>query len=329
MSNKIFIVILHLALHCSIFAQTTIQMIEQDGVYKVPCKVNDIKLNMIFDTGASVVCISSNIAEMMLENGKLQKSDFVNPSKAIQADGSIVEYSKVVLRKIEIGDIKIENVEAAVIHNANASLLFGQSGIQRLGTYTISGNKLLVKGGSLNHDSSDRWDEKSCVYVNDLYGFAWALPNEYSWVREPNLEKHTVFRASIENAIYAVANVQEAGSVKKVDYWDNYDFLKNGLERQDADLERKTGTIIYDRTYKKVTLLGEHAFELSWKTYLKDSRFDAPQETYSRAYTFEHNGYIYTISVKLYKELYDNEVLDCDGLIKTIFRKFSFTSNNL
>lgn len=33
------------------------------------------------------------------------------------------------LRKVEIGDFELKNVEASVVHNKNAPLLFGQSAL--------------------------------------------------------------------------------------------------------------------------------------------------------------------------------------------------------
>ena len=37
----------------SIRAQTIIQMVEDQGVYKIPCEINGLKVKMVFDTGAA------------------------------------------------------------------------------------------------------------------------------------------------------------------------------------------------------------------------------------------------------------------------------------
>lgn len=127
----------------SMHSQTEIIMEKEGGVFKVPCKINGLRLKFIFDTGASNVCLSENIALMMLENDYLKPEDIQGSSQSIVADGRIVNNTKVLIRKIEIGDKILENIEAVIIHNQQAPLLLGQSAIKRLGKYSISGNKLI------------------------------------------------------------------------------------------------------------------------------------------------------------------------------------------
>lgn len=118
-------------------------MEKEGGVYRIPCKINGLRLKLIFDTGASNVCLSESVALMMLENDYLKTDDIQGISSSQVADGRIVNNTKIILRKIEIGDRVLENVEAVVIHNQTAPLLLGQSAIKRLGKYSISGNKLI------------------------------------------------------------------------------------------------------------------------------------------------------------------------------------------
>lgn len=129
-------------LHCN--AQTTIQMEDNGGVYKIPCSVNGLRLKMIFDPGASNVCISESVAIMMLENDYLSIDDIKGTSQSQVADGRIVDHTKIILKKVQIGDKTLTNVEAVVIHGQDAPLLFGQSALRRLGCYTISGDKLIL-----------------------------------------------------------------------------------------------------------------------------------------------------------------------------------------
>ena len=44
------------------YGQSVIQLEKDGGVFKVPCVVNGLKLKLIFDTGASNVCISQSVA---------------------------------------------------------------------------------------------------------------------------------------------------------------------------------------------------------------------------------------------------------------------------
>lgn len=126
------------------YGQSVIQLEKDGGVFKVPCVVNGLKLKLIFDTGASNVCISQSVALMMLENDYLSANDIKGTAQSQVADGRIVDHTKINLRKIQIGDKVLTNIEAVVIHGQTAPLLLGQSALKRLGRYSISGDKLIL-----------------------------------------------------------------------------------------------------------------------------------------------------------------------------------------
>lgn len=126
------------------YGQSVIQLEKDGGVFKVPCVVNGLKLKLIFDTGASNVCISQSVALMMLENDYLSANDIKGTAQSRVADGRIVDHTKINLRKIQIGDKVLTNVEAVVIHGQTAPLLLGQSALKRLGRYSLSGDKLIL-----------------------------------------------------------------------------------------------------------------------------------------------------------------------------------------
>lgn len=144
-------------------AQVTIQMEEDAGVYKVPCKVNGMKLKFIFDTGASTVSISSTLADLMLENDYLSLNDFQGSGQSQIADGKIVDHTKIILEEIEIGGMTIKNVEAVVIHQQSAPLLLGQSAIQKLGKVSFSGDKLTIN----SYQSTNPYIKTNKKYTDD------------------------------------------------------------------------------------------------------------------------------------------------------------------
>jgi len=109
----------------------------RSGVYEIPCTVNDLPLKFIFDTGASDITISSLEAAFMLKNNYLNEYDFRDRRNYRTASGDIVEGTKVRLRKIKIGDLELNNVDASVVHKQNAPLLFGQSALGRFVKITI------------------------------------------------------------------------------------------------------------------------------------------------------------------------------------------------
>ena len=117
------------------------------GTFEVPCKINGLPLQMIFDTGASDVTISSVEANFMLKNRYLSDKDIKGKRYYQVATGELSAGAVITLREIMIFDFKLKDVEASVVNNQRAPLLFGQSAMERFGTITIDNenNKLIIK----------------------------------------------------------------------------------------------------------------------------------------------------------------------------------------
>ena len=143
---KKILFILFVLIPCTVIGEVVVPMERQEnGLYLIPCKVNGVPMKFIFDTGASTVNISMAEALFLLKNGHIQESDIKGTSHAQIANGEIVENTRILLRKIEIGGIEINDVDATVSHNLNAPLLLGQSAISKLGTIQLEGTKLIIK----------------------------------------------------------------------------------------------------------------------------------------------------------------------------------------
>ena len=110
---------------------------EQGGIYTIPCKVNGLSLKFIFDTGASSVSISKSEAIFMLKNGYLSENDIIGRQRFQTASGAILEGTRILIRKIEIGGLILRNIEASVVHSNNAPLLLGQTVLSQLGKISI------------------------------------------------------------------------------------------------------------------------------------------------------------------------------------------------
>lgn len=163
-------------------AEIVIDMEKDGNVYRVPCLVNGAKMKMIFDTGASSVSLSLPIAEYLYDNGYISDADFRGNGKTIVADGGIVDHLKINLNEIDLGGIKINNVEAVVVSSQNAPLLLGQSAIAKLGRIQISGNRLVIldKGTNiaqteLSEDEIDSMFTQGDEYYKADY-YSKALP---------------------------------------------------------------------------------------------------------------------------------------------------------
>jgi clan AA aspartic protease (TIGR02281 family) len=101
----------------------------KSGTYEVDCKINNLPLRFCFDTGAFDISISQTEVEFMLKNKYLNKSEIRGSQSFTDATGKVSVGTKIILRKVQIGDFELKNVEASVVHNKNAPLLIGQSAL--------------------------------------------------------------------------------------------------------------------------------------------------------------------------------------------------------
>ncbi len=118
-----------------------IKMKSENGIYKIPIYINDTKMNFIFDTGASDITISETEAMFLYKQGTLQKEDILGTQQYQIADGSISEGTIINLRTVKIGNKKLTNIKASIVHNLEAPLLLGQSALAQFGKVSIDYNK--------------------------------------------------------------------------------------------------------------------------------------------------------------------------------------------
>lgn len=127
-----------------------------NNVFVLPCRVNGLLLNMIFDTGADDVSLSLTDALFMIKNGYLKESDIEGKESYKTASGEIAEGTKVNIRKITFAGLELTNIEATIMPNDNAPLLLGQSAIRKLGKILLDpeNNTLTVFKGNGRYDYS-------------------------------------------------------------------------------------------------------------------------------------------------------------------------------
>lgn len=148
--------LLLLLISFNLFSQEAIKMKKVNGTYQIPCKVNGVPMNFVFDTGASDVSISLTEAEYLIKNNLLTEEDFIKKTSYKIADGSIIEGTQIVLKSLQIGNTIIKNVKASIIHNSKAPLLLGQSAINRLGKYSIDNDKLIIENAPISNQELDK-----------------------------------------------------------------------------------------------------------------------------------------------------------------------------
>lgn len=116
---------------------SVVQMHKRNGVFYIPVKLNDVDMEVIFDTGASDIVISSVEALFLIKQGKLTEDDVLGQAYYGIADGSVAVGTVIRLKKVEIGGRVLENVQATVVDNIDAPLLLGQSALAQFGKVSI------------------------------------------------------------------------------------------------------------------------------------------------------------------------------------------------
>lgn len=113
----------------------------QSGVYEIPVELNGVlKISFIFDTGASDVSISPDVALTLIRTGTITKQDYIGTQTYTFADGTTAESAVFILREVKIDNYIIKNVTASISNSLSAPMLLGQSVMQRLGRFSIDNN---------------------------------------------------------------------------------------------------------------------------------------------------------------------------------------------
>ncbi|MBK9983863.1 MAG: retroviral-like aspartic protease family protein [Saprospiraceae bacterium] len=117
--------------------KTVVKMEKVNGVYQIPAEVDGVKMFFIFDTGASIISISETEANFLYKQGKLTDEDIKGTENFTDANGDLSEGTIIVLKTVRIEDRTLNDIEASVVHNLNAPLLFGQSALEKFGKISI------------------------------------------------------------------------------------------------------------------------------------------------------------------------------------------------
>ncbi len=146
MKNQLLFLLLAILFFVSnvTLGQHKISLKEKNGVLYLPCIINGMQLDYVFDTGASIVTINDSIYRLMQSNELISLDDSIGIEKYQDASGDIIECVTFNIKKIEIGGIVLENIKGGVVPNNNKSFLLGQSALKILGSYNLDiKNKIL------------------------------------------------------------------------------------------------------------------------------------------------------------------------------------------
>lgn len=90
------------------------------------CTINGIMIdNALFDPGADYVQIPKETTDQMIANGILTSDDFIGQIQLSTFSGKDENYQLISLKSVELGRIKLTNVQAVIAHNDNAPPILG------------------------------------------------------------------------------------------------------------------------------------------------------------------------------------------------------------
>lgn len=143
--KKLWVGIIFMIISVVSFSQV-VNLIKTDGgVYKIACKLNGVPMNFIFDTGCNDVTISVVEAMFLVKNGLLEFDDILEKVEYRGANGEIGAATRILIRRLEIGSIVLENVIGSVIESNTALLLLGQTAFEKLGPIIVDFDKQTIE----------------------------------------------------------------------------------------------------------------------------------------------------------------------------------------
>ena len=123
-----------------------VKMKRKSGVYTVPCEVNGVRRDFIFDTGAANTSLSQEFVNELLQKKKLLQTDFTGAMQTRNASGVVDNNTTINIRQLKVGNRVLYNVRAIIAVSQKAPLLLGLNVIEMLGDWTMRKDRLILHG---------------------------------------------------------------------------------------------------------------------------------------------------------------------------------------
>ena len=112
---------------------------DSSGYFYADVKINGAPVHMLVDTGATVIALSRNDAQI----AGIPTSIGMNDVIGVGADGA-VHGQQVVLDQVTLGGKTVEGLPAIVLNSGGQSLL-GQSFLSKFASVRIEGDKMILR----------------------------------------------------------------------------------------------------------------------------------------------------------------------------------------
>lgn len=125
--------------------ENIVKLKKTGGVYSVPVELNGVlKIDFIFDSGASDVSISPDVALTLVKTGTIKSEDWLPGAYYSFADGSTAKSARFKLKSVKIGNVVVKDVVCSISNSIHAPMLLGQSLLSRFGKYTFDNEKQIL-----------------------------------------------------------------------------------------------------------------------------------------------------------------------------------------
>jgi hypothetical protein len=240
----------------SIVYAEDIKLSYRGGVYHTPVTLNNsVRLEFVVDSGAASVYMPDDVFRTLIRTGTISKADILGTGKSETASGEIIEDLRVNIRELKIGSQRIYNVKASV-GGENASLLLGQSALEKLEPWSLNTRKkiLTIKSRSSGNYSyedyttpSSTTDRQILTFIDDyisrgnsrdLKGVMDLYANRVNYFRADNVSKDFIYKdkkkyykrwPSMQVEFIKINNIERYGNERTVTYtilFDVYNYAK-------------------------------------------------------------------------------------------------------
>jgi aspartyl protease family protein len=112
----------------------------EKGHFYVDGKINGTEIHFLVDSGASVVVLTRRDAERA--GISLNELDFIQPTQT--ANGQVFS-APIMIPRLEVGSIVVDNVPASVSRSELTQSLLGMSFLSRLKSWRVEGDRLILE----------------------------------------------------------------------------------------------------------------------------------------------------------------------------------------
>ena len=168
----------------------TVKMKRKSGVYYIPCVINGVKKDFIFDTGATKTSLSQEFANELLAKQALTRNDFKGTTQTRNANGVVDNNATVILKEVKVGNRLLKNVEAIIAVSQKAPLLLGLNVIDLLGDWTMRKGYLILHdyyGESVKDEKPQYISPADITYIDSDDSTIYTTPEAESDGSQPSL----------------------------------------------------------------------------------------------------------------------------------------------